>query len=80
MNRLVALWFLSLVVVGTLASAVTAQVNRGNGIITGSNIGFRLEGTDMSGKPVGTWMVRIAGEWVAVGMQVKVSPAQTSQR
>jgi hypothetical protein len=63
-------------VVGALASAVTAQVTGADRsrIVTGSNIGFRMEGTDSSGKPVGTWVVRIAGEWVPVSTQVKAAP------
>jgi hypothetical protein len=79
MSRLVTLWLVSLGVVGATASAVTAQVTGADRsrIVTGNNIGFRIERTDPSGKPVGTWVVRIAGEWVPVSTQVKAFPSQT---
>jgi hypothetical protein len=36
-------------------------------IVSGSDIGFRVEGTDRAtGRPIGTLVVRIDGEWVDV--------------
>lgn len=37
-------------------------------VLSGSDIGFRVEGTDArTGKPTGTWMVRLKGQWVEIG-------------
>ncbi len=33
-------------------------------IVSGPDVGFRVEGTDVSGKPTGRWMIRIDGRWV----------------
>jgi hypothetical protein len=33
-------------------------------ILSGSDVGFRVEGTDSGGRPTGRWMVRIDGQWV----------------
>ena len=33
-------------------------------IVSGSDVGFRVEGKDVSGRPMGRWMVRIDGQWV----------------
>jgi hypothetical protein len=77
MRRMVAFWFLSLLVAMTLVSGLTvfAQAFQGQRdrsaagqILSGSDVGFRVEGTDpRTGDPTGTWMIRIDGNWVAVG-------------
>ncbi len=37
-------------------------------ILSGSDIGFRVEGVDpRTGGPTGTWMLRVNGEWVEIG-------------
>jgi hypothetical protein len=33
-------------------------------IISGSDVGFRVKGKDLTGRPMGRWMVRIEGQWV----------------
>lgn len=33
-------------------------------VISGADVGFRIEGTNGSGTPVGTWVVRVNGEWL----------------
>jgi hypothetical protein len=33
-------------------------------IVSGSDVGFRVEGKDVAGRPMGRWMVRIDGQWV----------------
>ena len=82
MRRLIGWWVLSLALVAVAASAVTAQSNRAPQInrtpprvLSGADVGFRVEGTDMSGKPVGTLVVRINGDWVEVGGGIKAVPA-----
>ena len=68
MTRLVLFWVVSLVVVA-LATLAFAQGRRvqGSQILSGSDIGFRVEGRNFNNKPFGTWMVRVDGEWVEVG-------------
>ena len=46
-------------------------------LVSGSNVGFRVEGTDpRTGRPVGSWMLRIDGRWVEVGSAPLVKPAR----
>ena len=77
MARIMSFWALSLVVVGTLASAVTAQVVRSTPrVVSGADVGFRIEGMDRSsGKPVGTLVIRVDGQWVEPGSVGKIAPA-----
>jgi hypothetical protein len=64
----VALWVLSILVVGVL---VSAQVRREpNPVISGGDIGFRPEGWKGTAR-TGTFMVRINGEWVEAVDAVK---------
>jgi hypothetical protein len=58
---LVVLWALSLIIVGALAHAQTpAQRNNAPTIITGSDIGFRVE-RQQGDRVTGTFIVRING-------------------
>ena len=69
-----ALWFVSLVIIGTLASA---QTRRDPGaIISGADLGFRPEGWNGKAR-TGTWMVRINGEWIEAQTTMKAVPAAT---
>jgi len=73
--KLALAWMLSLVAVGAIASVLTsAQVRlpapgqplfltEGTTILSGSDIGFRLERTE-DGVPIGTLVVRVDGRWV----------------
>jgi len=46
-------------------------------LVSGSDVGFRVEGTDpRTGRPVGSWMVRIDGRWVEVGSAPLLKPAK----
>jgi|KBSMisStaDraftv2_1062788.scaffolds.fasta_scaffold3538467_1 hypothetical protein len=79
MRRVISFWVLSLAVAAGLASAVTAQVTRAPlpRVVSGNDIGFRVEGTNPAGKPVGTWVVRINGDWVEAATTMKAAPATT---
>jgi hypothetical protein len=75
MKRLITFWLGSMVLVGTLASAVTAQVVKTTPrIVTAADLGFRVEGKDPNGRPVGSLVLRINGEWVPVSSAVQPSP------
>lgn len=46
-------------------------------IISGNDIGFRVEGSDLrTGAPTGTWMLRVKGEWVEIGSAPGIRPAK----
>ena len=45
-------------------------------VLTGTDIAFRVEGTDVNNKPIGRWMVRFNGQWVDVGTGFTTLPAQ----
>jgi hypothetical protein len=46
-------------------------------IVSGNDLGFRIEGTDpRTGNPTGTWMVRLGGEWMEIGHAGAVRPAK----
>lgn len=33
-------------------------------IVSGDDVGFRVEGVDGNGRPVGQWVVRVNGKWL----------------
>ena len=46
-------------------------------IVSGNDIGFRVEGADpRTGAPTGTWMLRVKGEWVEIGSLPGIRPAK----
>lgn len=46
-------------------------------LISGNDVGFRVEGTDpRTGRPVGSWMLRLNGRWVDIGSAPLVKPAK----
>ncbi len=61
---LIVLWVLSLIIVAAIARAQTpAQRGTAPTIITGSDLGFRVE-RQQSNRVMGTFVVRINGEWI----------------
>jgi hypothetical protein len=66
MRRGLVCWsVVSLVVVAVLASALAfAQAKPEPRVLSGSDIGFRIEGMNRAGLPMGTLVVRIDGKWV----------------
>ena len=76
MRKWAWLWLASLAAVAVLTSAVmlaqTLLLEREYRILSGDDIGFRVEGTDVSGKPVGTLMIRVDGRWVEMGSRPTV--------
>jgi hypothetical protein len=67
MQKSTALLFASLIAVMVLVGVMRAQTiqpEREYRIVSGADIGFRIEGTDASGKPSGRWMIRVNGLWV----------------
>ena len=69
MKKSVLLWLLSLVPTAVVtASIVMAQTRPTEPrILSGDDIGFRVEGNDpRTGNPTGTLVVRIDGKWVAI--------------
>ena len=69
MKRAVLLWITSLV----LAAMATFSFAQGRlakpQMLSGNDLGFRIESVDLGGKAVGTWMVRYDGNWVEVSSQ-----------
>lgn len=84
MRRQISLWLVGLAIALAGTSGVTslAQGRRtplapGGQIISGSNVGFRVEGRDpRTGRPTGTWVIRVDGEWTPVGTMPSVVPAK----
>ena len=68
------LWIVSLVVVGSIATAQTRREPAP--VISGADIGFKPEGWQGNAR-TGMWMVRINGEWVEAIAGTKFSPATT---
>ena len=75
MKREVLLWVMSLVLVA-LATLSFAQGRLAKPqMLSGNDLGVRVESIDPGGKAVGTWMVRYDGSWVEVSSQGGISPA-----
>lgn len=76
MRRLVLFWLTSLVVVSMAAFALAQSRLPEPRIRSGNDIGFRVEGLDPSGKPIGRLMIRYNGAWVEVGASMAVRPVK----
>ena len=76
MARLVLFWLGSLMAVAVVTTTLTvAQVRREvPRVVSGADIGFRVEGTDASGNASGVFVVRLNGEWVPVSSMPTVRP------
>jgi hypothetical protein len=77
MRKWIAIWLASLAVVAGLTTVLTrAQDVRPQDpkIISGSDFGFRVDNT-YTGKPIGTLVVRVNGNWVEVALGPKFGPA-----
>jgi hypothetical protein len=85
MRKWIVLWLCSLVTVSALTSALMRaqttpeelrrQVQQqlpGSRIISGEDIGFRMESTNQAGEPVGTFVIRIDGQWKVARAQMSV--------
>ena len=69
MTKSVLLWLVSLIATAVVTASIMRAQTRPTEprILSGSDIGFRVEGTDArTGNPTGTLVVRIDGEWVAI--------------
>jgi hypothetical protein len=84
MRRKISLWGIALVTtmwfgfgVTSLAQGLRTPLNSGRRIISGQDVGFRVEGRDpRTGRPTGTRVVRVDGEWTPVGTMPSVVPAK----
>lgn len=89
MRRWIVLWLASLAVVAGFTSALmraqapsqapppyTSQAPPPNArVVSGADIGFRVESVSRNGEPIGTLVVRVNGEWVRVAFAGGVRPA-----
>lgn len=66
--------------VGAAGAAVTGQRAAGQArqpqLLTGADIGFRVDGVSADGTPIGTLVVRVDGKWVAPQFQSGVRRAK----
>ena len=70
---LAALWMISLVAVGVLASAQGRQ--DGQTVISGSDIGFRPDAVQRKASRVaGVLVVRVNGQWMEAQSTTRVTP------
>jgi hypothetical protein len=75
MRKWVLLWVVSLVIVAATTSVLMRAQPREQTIISGNDVGFRIEGMTPAGDPLGTWMIRVNGKWVPVTTRFGVRPA-----
>jgi hypothetical protein len=73
MRKMIGLWVGSLLLAGVAGAALTAQGQRMQEtivrqpnwpVLSGSDIGYRIESYTSKGEPIGRLVVRIDGEWV----------------
>jgi hypothetical protein len=76
MRKLAVLWLGSLVLVSMGTFAIAQSRLPESRILSGNDIGFRVEGIDPSGKPAGTLVIRINNEWVEVRQAMSVRPVK----
>lgn len=75
MNRRVLSWMAAALVAATTSFVFAQNRSSQPQVLSGADVGFRIEGTDFRGRPVGTLVVRINGNWVEVGTSAGVHPA-----
>jgi hypothetical protein len=61
--------------VGALTSVLMRAQARDQPIVSGEDVGFRIEGRTPAGDPLGTWMIRVNGKWVPATAKTGVRPA-----
>jgi hypothetical protein len=71
---MIGLWLASLALVGLLSATAAAQLQRRQPlppeqptaprVVSGNDVGFRIEEIGARGEPVGRLVVRLNGEWV----------------
>lgn len=81
MRKTALLWIASLVGTALLASGLTyaqiPQIPRPDAaILSGSDLGFLIDGYTRDGKPQGKLVVRQNGAWVDVGFSIAVRPVR----
>jgi hypothetical protein len=77
MKKLVLFWLASLALVSVATFAYAQQRFPSPQLVSGDDIGFRIEGTDINGRPVGVLLVRWNGEWREVGSMLRVRPVES---
>ena len=68
----VVIWLGSLAGVG-----VWAQTQPQQRVISGNDLGFRVDGQQRDGTPTGKLVVRMNGQWVEAGFAVGIAKAGT---
>ena len=76
MKRLVLFWVASLALVAMATFAFAQGRFPQPQMLSGNDIGFRMEGTDINGKATGTFVVRYNGDWIPVGASMMARPAK----
>jgi hypothetical protein len=71
-----SLWAASLVVVAMATLGFAQNRLPQPQMLSGNDIGFRVEGTDMTGKPTGVFVLRYNGNWIEVGSSATVRPVK----
>lgn len=69
------LWLASLVAVGSYASAQSRNDSDKPTVLAGEQLGFRIERWQ-GNKPVGTFVVKVKGEWVDAQFATRALPAR----
>jgi hypothetical protein len=70
MRKLIGFWIGSLLLAAGAGAALTAQGQRlpelqvTRPVLSGADIGFRIEDYNRRGEPIGRLVVRVDGEWV----------------
>lgn len=87
MQRWIVPWLASLAVAAGLTSALMRaqgpQVAPPGGqdratevqVVSGSDLGFRVDSINQSGEPVGTVVIRVKGQWFPVRFTPDIRPA-----
>ncbi|MEO7134297.1 MAG: hypothetical protein ABI024_08750 [Vicinamibacterales bacterium] len=73
MRKWILLWMASLITVAALTSVMMrAQTREEPRILSGADLGFRVESTSPAGDAVGTWVVRLNGRWVTASSKMSI--------
>jgi hypothetical protein len=70
---LVVAWVISLLVVGAWSRVTAQRSSEEPRVISGNDLGFRVNSAGKNGVPVGALVVRIDGKWVDTELSPKMA-------
>jgi hypothetical protein len=66
MRTWIVLWLVSLALVAGFTSALMRAQAPNARVVSGADLGFRIDAQNQDGEPLGRFVIRVDGKWVPV--------------